>query len=201
MPRIAPIPYEALSPEAKGMIDEGLREGFYDNGSHQPPPSMRTVAYSLYALRGEHALMREMWRDGLLEPRLKELVRIRSAQINGCQNCASAIKDPDVSSEDVQCMIDLDGSRFSPREAAALRFVRKFAVSHHDIDDEDFRKLTEFFSVAEIVELGYYAAMNFGMHKIMSLFQVVNPREPLFAFDPARVNSRALESQLHEPAA
>lgn len=37
------------------MIDEGLREGFYDNGSHQPPPSMRTVAYSLYALRGEHA--------------------------------------------------------------------------------------------------------------------------------------------------
>jgi hypothetical protein len=37
MPRIAPSPYGALSPEAKGMIDEGLREGFYDNSSDLPP--------------------------------------------------------------------------------------------------------------------------------------------------------------------
>lgn len=188
MPRFAPIPFSNLSEEIRTKIREGMASGVYNNNSGEPPPSMRTLAWSDYAFRCEDALLKEMWKDGLLDGRLKELIRLRSAQINGCSNCASAIKDDSVSGEDVQCMVNLDMSGFSPPERAALQFVTKFATNHHAIEDEDFIALTPFFSVAEIVELGFFAAMNFGMHKVMSLMQVINDRRPLFEYRPELVN-------------
>src|SRR5690606_2714509 len=128
MPRIEPIPIPQLAAKARAQLEEGMHAGIYNNNTGEIPPSMRTLAWSSYALDAAHALGMAMWKPGLLGMRLQELLRIRSAQVNGCSNCAAAIKDEGVSGDDVACLIDMDLSAFSAREAAALRYLTKFAT-------------------------------------------------------------------------
>ncbi|MET0378744.1 MAG: carboxymuconolactone decarboxylase family protein, partial [Spongiibacteraceae bacterium] len=165
MPRIEPVPIDQLTPHARAQLEEGVAAGVYNNNTGEIPPSMRTLAWSSYALDAAHAMGMAMWKPGLLGMRLQELVRIRSAQVNGCSNCASAIKDDGVSGSDVACMIDMDFSKFSPREAAALRYTSKFGADHHSIDDADITALQEYFSPAEVVELLFFIANMLGQHR------------------------------------
>jgi alkylhydroperoxidase family enzyme len=189
MPRIQPVPIDQLTPEARAMLEEGMRAGVYNNNSGEIPPSMRTLAWSTSTLRTAHAHGMADWRAGLLGARLKELIRIRSAQVNGCANCASAIKEDDVGTDAVACMIDMDYSSFTPREAAALRYVSKFGMDHHSIADEDVRALKQHFSPSEIVELIHYAATMLGLHRMFHVFQVIGDGEPVIRFDPDLVDA------------
>jgi alkylhydroperoxidase family enzyme len=188
MPRIAPVPIDQLDPDVRARLQHGVDIGHYDDGSHVIPPSMRTLCWSRYAIDTALAQGDAMWREGLLGRRLKELVRIRSAQINGCANCAGAIKDDSVDGDTVACMNDMDLSAFTPREAAALRYVTKFGADHHAIGDEDIRALQVQFSPAEVVELIHYCAVMLGSHRMFSVFQVLSDRDPVIPFDPAAVN-------------
>ncbi len=189
MPRVQPVPTDQLTPRARAMLQEGFDNGAYNDNSGQLPPSMRTLAWSTHALSVAHAGAMAGWRSGLLDDKLRELVRIRSAQVNGCANCSAAIKEDGVSGDDVACMIDLDFSKFSPREAAALAYVTKFGVDHHAIEDADIQALLEHFSPAELVELIHYAAQMLGSHRMFSVFKVIGDSEPLVRFDPALVDA------------
>jgi len=189
MPRVQPVPVDQLTPRARAMLEEGMRVGAYNDNSGQIPPSMRTLAWSTHTLEVAHASTMAGWGKGLLEPRLQELIRIRSAQVNGCANCASAIKDDGVASDDVVCMIEMDYSKFSPREAAALRYVVKFGGDHHTIEDDDIRALLAEFSPAEVVELVHYTAHMLGLHRMFSVFKVISDCEPVIRFDPALVDA------------
>jgi len=189
MPRVPPVPVDQLTPRARTMLQEGFDCGAYNDNSGQFPPAMRILAWSTQALEVAHAGAMARWRAGLLDARLQELVRIRSAQVNGCANCAAAIKEDGVSGDDVACMIDTDYSKFTPREAAALRYVTKFGTDHHAIDDDDVRALLVEFSPAEMVELVHYAAQMLGSHRMFSVFKVISDCEPLLTFDPELVDA------------
>jgi alkylhydroperoxidase family enzyme len=191
MARVEAVPIDQLTPQARTWLEEGVAAGVYNNNTGEIPSSMRTLAYSSYALGASHALSMAMWQHGLLGPRLQELLRIRSAQVNGCANCAAAIKDDGVSGDDVACMIDMDLSKFTPREAAAMRYLSKFAADHHAIGDDDLRALGAHFSPAEIVELVFYVANMLGAHRMFSVFKVISDCEPVIRFDPALIDSPA----------
>jgi alkylhydroperoxidase family enzyme len=192
MARIETVPIAQLTPRARAQLEEGMAAGVYNDNSGEIPPSMRTLAWSSYALDAAHALAMAMWRPGLLGLRLQELLRIRSAQVNGCANCAAAIKDDGVSSDDVACLIDMDTGAFSPREAAALRYVGRFAADHHAIGDAEIEALAEYFSAAEIVELVFYTAIMLGQHRMFSVFKVIGDSEPVIRFDPQLVDRPAV---------
>ena len=99
-----------------------------------------------------------------------------------------------MSGEDVACMLDSDLSSFTPREAAAMAYVNKFAGDHHQIGDGDIVALLEHFSPAEVVELVFYVAMMLGSHRMFDVLKVVSDSEPVIRFDPAAVDRPAGKS-------
>lgn len=95
---------------------------------------------------------------GLLDARLKELVRLRIASITTCKVCQVARKSDDVSEDDIACL-GSDDPRFSPAEQTALRYAELFAADYMAIDDLMFERLREYFTIPQIVELNMFCAL------------------------------------------
>jgi alkylhydroperoxidase family enzyme len=89
---------------------------------------------------------------------LRELVRLKIASITTCQACQLARKSDAVTEEDIACMAT-DSESFTPVERAALRYAELFASDYLEIDDTHFLRLGEFFSDAQVAELGLYCAL------------------------------------------
>ncbi|MET0146182.1 MAG: carboxymuconolactone decarboxylase family protein [Ilumatobacteraceae bacterium] len=185
MPRIEPIPYDELDPELRQRYDAGAAEGRY---SITVPLQIYAYAHT-YAVAGDEGYKRT-FRQGLLGPRIEELLRIRSAQINGCDPCMSSRKDDSISDDDVACMLtSVDDPTYSERERRALRFLDLFNRDHHAIDDDTFRDLAEVFTTAEIVELGQISSRFIGAHRWTHVLGIYDDAEPVLAYDPAQVNA------------
>src|SRR5690606_14772755 len=122
-------------------------------------------AYNHTVLEATYANSKALWHAGILGDRIAELVRIRSAQVNGCDGCAARIKGDDVSSDDVACMIGGADDELDEREAAAVQLVSRIADDHHAIADDELRRLGTLFSPAELVELVYRVCVMLGQHR------------------------------------
>jgi AhpD family alkylhydroperoxidase len=91
-----------------------------------------------------------------IDPRLRELVRIRASQLNGCAYCVDMhTKDARAIGESEQRIYALPVWRetpfFSPRERAALAFTEEvtlLATTH--VPDEAYRAVAAEFSEAEL---------------------------------------------------
>lgn len=111
---------------------------------------------------------------GRLEPRLKELVRLRIATLNGCKTCKAARLDPDhVTEQEAALAVDVpSGHPFTPRERAALRLAERMAEDHHAIDDAFVRELRRHFSEAEMLELMMMAGQYVGFGRMLAILQL-----------------------------
>src|ERR1700680_4604939 len=69
---------------------------------------------------------------GVVEARLKELVRLRIATLNGCKTCKAARLDPDhVSEREATVGVDSpEKGSFTPRERAALELAETMVTNH-----------------------------------------------------------------------
>lgn len=189
MPRFEPIPVDQLLPESRALIDAGIATGMYQDGSGLPPSQLRVMAYSSVVLRATYAQQSALWHQGLLDPRLRELVRIRSAQVNGCDACAAAVKEPGVDAEDLACMTVPGGGRLDDREVAALDVVVKLGTEPELIDERTLESLLELFSAAEVVELVYYACSMLGQHRFHHVFRSYEDGTPVLTFTPELVDA------------
>ena len=94
-----------------------------------------------------------------LEPRLKELIKIRASQINGCAYCLDMhSKDARAIGESEQRIHVLAAWReapfYSSRERAALAWCESLTLlSQTGVPDEVFAELQHVFNPEEIVEL------------------------------------------------
>jgi alkylhydroperoxidase family enzyme len=123
----------------------------------------------------------------LLDPRLLELVRLRSAQIGGCQECADAKYGVTVSEDEAACLLTGDDQELTAREKLAIRYITLMHTDHHSIGDAFYQELATEFSVAEIVELGFYVAQNVGTHRLMHTWDLRGTDAPAIPFDPANI--------------
>jgi AhpD family alkylhydroperoxidase len=98
-------------------------------------------------------------RNSTLEPELRELIKIRASQLNGCAFCIQfhlneARKIPVAAPK-----LDLlpawrETTIYSPREAAALAFTERITlISGHPIEDEAWVEVRTHFSEAEVALL------------------------------------------------
>jgi alkylhydroperoxidase family enzyme len=177
--RIQPIPYDELDPELRRRFDAGLAEGRYT----------MTAPLQVYAYAPDEAIAmdesyRLTFRRGLLGPRLQELLRIRSAQLNGCAPCSSSIKEESVGSDDVACLLDDPAAgALDERERLALEFLTLMSNDPFAIDDETFRRLAGVFGTAEIVELGMACARYIGGHRWTHALDIFGTAEPVLRYD------------------
>jgi alkylhydroperoxidase family enzyme len=185
--RIEPIPYDELDPELRARFDAGLAEGRYT----------MTAPLQVYAYAPDEAIAmdeayRLTFRRGRLGPRLQELLRIRSAQLNGCAPCSSSIKEDTVAAADVACLLDgADAGWSNERERLALEFLTLMSNDPDAIDDSTFRGLAAEFSTPEIVELGLLCGRYIGGHRWTHALDVFGTAEPLLRYDAAVHGSAA----------
>ena len=118
---------------------------------------------------------------GVIEPRLKELVRLRIATLNGCKTCKAARLARDVVAEG-EAAVGVDRpeeASFSPRERAALRLAETMALDHFSIGDDAVRELREHFSEAELLELMMMAGQYIGFGRMLAILQLEETACPI----------------------
>lgn len=109
---------------------------------------------------------------GALEARLKELVRLRIATLNGCRTCKAARLEPSITEEEAMQHVDAPGDQFSERERAAIHFAEKMATDHFSIDDDTVSRLRRLFSEPEMLELMMMAAQYIGFGRMLAILQL-----------------------------
>ena len=116
-----------------------------------------------------------------LAPRIKELVRLRIATLNGCRTCKAARLAPDDIPEDQAVGIDQYGgsSDYTPAEKAAVAFAEQMAVDHHAIGDDEIAALREHFDDAQILELMMMAGQYIGFGRMLAILQLETVACPL----------------------
>ena len=122
-----------------------------------------TIPVQVWAHRPEAAeswlaTLEVMYMRGVLDARLRELVRLKIASITNCEACQLARKTDSVSEDDIACLSSGD-ARFTPPEQAALRYAELFAADYMAIDDALFARLEGHFSVEQVVELNMFCAL------------------------------------------
>lgn len=178
MPRIEPIPFEELPDDARRRIEAGMASGMYSIAE-----PLQIVAHSPVALQGMDDSYTACFGRSALGQRLQELLRLRSAQLNTCEPCSMSRKDDSLTEDDVACLVEPDETRYTRREVLALRFIDRFALDHHSIDDDTFRELGEEFSTEEIVELGWMCGQFIGGHRFMHLLDIFGDGAPVIRRD------------------
>jgi alkylhydroperoxidase family enzyme len=174
MPRIAPIEWDALDPESRRIIEDGMAAGMYTMAL-----PLQIVAHSPTALRGTDAVYRELFNGSAMGRRIQELMRLRSAQLGACEPCSLSRKDESISEEDVACLSDPESAGYSDRERLAIQMVDLMATDHHAIDDDFIREMAKHFTVEEIVEIGYFAGQTIGAHRFMHVLDALGEGEPV----------------------
>lgn len=171
MSRIAKLPLEqwdprivaAVKPEEASELEQGLTRFF----AHCPEQALGLMGFG-GALKMNRSL----------PDRLIELVRLRIAFFNQCRSCM-AIRYSDALAdglnEDLVCSLEKpdEAENLSNAEKAAIRYGELFATDHLAIDDSIYDELREYFSEAEIVELGMTVAFFVGFGRLAATWKMV----------------------------
>jgi AhpD family alkylhydroperoxidase len=116
-------------------------------------------------------------RKSTLEPALRELVKIRVSQINGCAFCLDMhSKDARAAGETEQRLYVLDAWRESPfyteRERAALDWAETLTrIEHEEVPDEFYERTRRVFSEEELVALTLAVVEINGWNRIAIAFR------------------------------
>ncbi len=184
MPRIEPLPWEALTPEERQRMEHTIEHG----GSPPDKTPGRIFAYALHDKIPDDGDRHYNYPRHLLGGKLLEMLRIRSAQLGGCEPCATARKVDTVTEDVVACLISpsMRGD-LTARECRALEFLDLLATDHHKIGDDIYRGLAEVFTTAEIVELGSTCGHMIGTHRFIHTLDPYGDAPPVIRYDQAQV--------------
>jgi uncharacterized peroxidase-related enzyme len=152
MPRIPTIAYEQADPAAQEIFDH------YKKERGNVPNMFRTVAYRPEILRTMIAHFRAVMETGTVGVKLKELVIVRTSQINHCEYCLAShsqlARRHGWSEEQIAGLADFrNRPDFSPREKAALELAERESLNANGVDDEFWAELRRHFEEGEIIEL------------------------------------------------
>jgi uncharacterized peroxidase-related enzyme len=152
MSRIPTITYEQADPAAQEIFDH------YNKERGNVPNMFRTVAHRPEILRTMIAHFRAVMETGTVGAKLKELVIVRTSQLNQCEYCLNShtqlARRHGWSDEQIADLANFrTRSDFSPREKAALELAERETLDSNSIDDEFWASLRQHFDEGEIIEL------------------------------------------------
>lgn len=152
MSRISRLKRGEVRPASVAIYDRTLR----DRGN--VPNMFRTMAHRPEIFETIIAHMDAVLNTGTLSKALKELVIVRTSQVNRTPYCLashSAIcKRLGWSDVQLQALYDADeSSEFDERERVAIHLAEAMTRDPHNFSDAEFARLRSFYSEGEVVEL------------------------------------------------
>jgi alkylhydroperoxidase family enzyme len=183
MPRIEPVPMEFVAPDVREKLEEIVA-----SGKTASTDFYQILAYHTPTVRARVAAPPTSHGEGLLGPRLIELLRLRSAQLGGCEKCAGIVYGGVIDENDAACMISGNDDAFTEREQLALQYMTLMHTDHHKIDSDCYAKLHTEFTTAEIIELAMYCSLAVGAHRLVHTLDLLGTDPPAIPFDPSQIS-------------
>ena len=109
----------------------------------------------------------------------REVARMRIAQLNACDACATfrapSVVDVGVSDEMYEHVADWRSwPGYSHRQRLAIEYAERFAADHRAIDDELFTRLRAQFADDEILDLTLCCAVFVGLGRTLEVLQITD---------------------------
>jgi uncharacterized peroxidase-related enzyme len=152
MSRISRLNRDEVLPGAVKIYDRYLR----DRGN--VPNMFRTMAHRPEIFETIIAHMEAVLNTGTLPKALKELVIVRTSQLNRTPYCLAShstiARKLGWSETQIESLHNAAGSEeFSEREKVAIHLAEVMTLDAHRYSDAEFARLRSFFSEGEVVEL------------------------------------------------
>ncbi len=152
MPRISRLNRSEVSPELRSIYDRYLQQ------RGNVPYFFRTVAHRSQIFQTMIAHMEAVLSSGTLPTRLKELVVVRTSQLNCTNYCLASHSAICLklgwTPEHLEALKTWQNSSlFSEAEKEALHLAEAMTLHSHQFSDEEMAHLRRFYSEGEVVEL------------------------------------------------
>jgi AhpD family alkylhydroperoxidase len=169
MTHFVPMPVdeigEPLRTKVRTIQQVGGDSGFHQFAAHAP--EMAEFYWGHF--------YRDVFFAGRLPVRLKELVRLRLAGLNGCPFCqagdAASAQQHGISQDEIDAVFAMRDDGFPPAERAALEAATRMANVEPDdlLTEENKADLAAHFDQAELVELMMVMAVLTGMGRMLAV--------------------------------
>jgi uncharacterized peroxidase-related enzyme len=151
-PRLNRVSRKDATPKVAEIFDH------YMQTRGNVPNMFRTVALRPEIFETMIAHFQAILNTGTLPTKLKELVIVRTSQINQCEYCLAShtqiARKLGWSQEQLDRLAAYaDRDDFTPAEKAAIRLAEEMTLDANHISDEFFAELRGFYDDGEIVEL------------------------------------------------
>ena len=152
MPRISRLQRNEVLPTSVVVYDRYLR----DRGN--VPNMFRTMAHRPEIFETIIAHMEAVLNTGTLPKALKELVIVRTSQLNRTPYCLAShttiARKLGWSDAQIAALQDAAGSReFTEREKVAIHLAEVMTLDAHSYSEAEFARLRSFYSEGEVIEL------------------------------------------------
>jgi len=174
MPRISRLDRSEVAPELREVYDKFLR----DRGN--VPYFFRTLAHRPEIFRTATAHMQAVLSTGTLPTKLKELVVVRTSQLNCTAYCLASHTAISLrlgtTEEQIEALLGdwRNSALFSEAEKIAIHLAEIMTLDSQHFNDEDLAQLKRFYSEGEIVEL----MASIGLFNYFNRFNNVLQMEP-----------------------
>jgi len=128
----------------------------------------------------------QLWTEGVLDLRIKDLARMKIARTVGCRICQNTrfkVAEGKTQESDYASIDDVDNGDYTDAEKAALRYTEAFCIGAQHVTDGMVDDLRRHFSEAEIVELSILVAMVGGFGSINVALNIAPDDEQVNVFD------------------
>jgi alkylhydroperoxidase family enzyme len=161
------------------VTDPGLAAALQDSRTHGTPrlESQAIRAHVPAVLRTFSDSWQQVFRDGVLDHRIKELARVFIAKSLECGYCAGQRShigaEQGLTEREYDDLIEFRTSaRYDDRERAALRWAEAIAWDAGLADDDLWAELHAHFSEPELVELGYFIGLTMGQQRFLKTLEI-----------------------------
>lgn len=161
------------------VTDPGLAAVLEDSRIYGTPrlESQSIRAHVPAVLRTFSESWQQVFREGVLDHKIKELARVYVAKSLECGYCAGQRShigaQQGLTEREYDDLIDFrESDRYDARERAALRWAEAIAWDPGSADDDLWAELHAHFSEPELVELGYFIGLTMGQQRFLKTLQV-----------------------------
>ncbi len=151
-PYLSRLGRNEVTPEVGAIYDHFQRQ------RGNVPNMFRTIAHRPEILQTMIAHFQAILNTGTVPLKLKELLIVRTSQMNDCEYCLAShtvlAKKLGWSQEQLDSLASFESREdFTPAEKAALRLAEAMTNNAHPLPEAQFDELRSFFDEGEIVEL------------------------------------------------